>query len=185
MLAARLEPGYRHRDEPVSALAAKGSLGAKVMVPGFLGLGVGTLALARDLRGSEAAPSPVPAMVALAGFTTAGAGLARCSDRTCPSRFLGDLSATPSDDLHAIFSAATFLLWIAAPIVAGRRAKETSSRYRRWCHRLGLSTLIALLVNGLLARRPSERWSGAAQRVMLASALAWYPLAATTPTSRG
>lgn len=105
-------------------------------------------------------------------------GLARCSDRSCPTRWLGDLDYTRSDDLHAAFSAATFALWIATPLVAARQARNADNRYRRWSRRLGMSTLVALLLGGILARRPSQRWSGAAQRIMLASAFSWYPLAA-------
>ena len=177
-MGGRREPNYRGLDEPISALAAKGSHAARLMVPGFLGLAAGTARLARELQGSPAAPDPVPALVALAGLTTAGAGLARCSNRSCPTRWLGDLDYTRSDDLHAVFSAATFALWIATPVVAARKARDAGERYRRWSGRIGASTLVALVIGGVLARRPSPRWSGAAQRVMLASAFSWYPLAA-------
>ena len=110
VVGGRREPNYRGTDEPISASAAKGTRAVKFMVPGFLGLAAGTVGLARELRGSPAAPDPVPALVALAGLTTAGAGLARCSDRSCPTRWLGDLDYTRSDDLHVGFSAATFAL---------------------------------------------------------------------------
>jgi len=179
-LGASLEPGYKRRDEPISALAAKGSPAARVMIPGFLGLAVGSVGLAKGLRGSAVAPSPVPALLALAGLTTAGAGLARCSTRTCPTRLLGDLDVTPSDDLHAAFSGTTFALWIAIPLVAARRAQQVEQRYRTWCRRLGVTTLMGVLGGGLLSRPSSRAWSGSAQRVMLASALSWYPLAAIT-----
>jgi hypothetical protein len=173
-LGGRIEPGYSRRDEPISALAAKGSRAARVMIPGFLGLAAGSVGLAKELRGSAVAPNPVPALLALAGLTTAGAGLARCSDRSCPTRLLGDHNVTRSDDLHAGFSAATFARWIAIPLVAARRAGDAGPRYRRWCRRLGGATLIGLVGGGMLARRPSQSWSGAAQRVMLTSALSWY-----------
>jgi hypothetical protein len=150
------------------------------MVSGFLGLAGGTLGLAAQLRDSPVAPPPVPALLGLAAITTAGAGLARCSDRSCPSRFLGDDAATTADELHAILSMATFALWIAVPLVAAQRAKGANDRYRRWSRRLGVFTLGTLLVGGVLTRQPSKRWSGAAQRLMLSSALAWYPLAGIT-----
>jgi Protein of unknown function (DUF998) len=180
MLGGRIQPGYRRRDEPISALAARGSRAARVMVPGFLGLAAGSIGLANELRGSAAAPSPVPALLAVAGLTTAGAGLARCSDPSCPTRFLGDHDVKPCDDLHVAFSAATFGLWIAIPLVAARRAQGAGPRYRQWSRRLGLATLAGLVGGGMLARRPSQSWSGAAQRITLTSALAWYPLAALT-----
>lgn len=177
VVGGRIEPGYVRRDEPISALAAKGSRAAPVMVPGFLGLAAGSVALARELRGTKVAPQPVPAMLALVGLTTAGAGLARCSDRSCPTRFLGDENVTISDDLHAYFSAATFALWIATPLVAAARATEAAPGYRRWSRRLGVATLVGLVGGGMLARNPDATWGGTAQRVMLTSALAWYPLA--------
>ncbi len=48
-VGSRLEPGYRSRDEPISALAAHGTQSAAVMVPGFLGLALGSIGLARAL----------------------------------------------------------------------------------------------------------------------------------------
>jgi hypothetical protein len=179
-IAGRRVPGYSRRDEPISALAAHGSAVAPVMVPGFLGLAAGSVGLARALRGSPAAPAPVPVLLGLAGLTTAGAGLARCSCPTCPTRFLGDHDVELTDDLHAAFSMATFALWIALPLVAARTATAAREPYRRWSRRLAALTAGSLVVGGLLARSPSERWSGTAQRVMLASALAWQPLAALT-----
>ena len=181
-VGARRVSGYSRRDEPVSALAAQGSPAAGVMVPGFLGLAAGTLGLAHSLRGSAVAPAPVPALLVAAGLTTAGAGLARCSDRTCPARFLGDEGATRSDDLHGLFSVATFVLWIVTPLVAARRAEGADDRYRRRSRRLGTSTAAVFLAGGLLARRPSKRWTGAAQRLMLASALAWFPVTGLAAT---
>src|SRR5947209_25682 len=180
LVGGRLEPGYRRRDEPISGLAGRGSRAAHVMVPGFLGLAAGTLGLAVQLRDSPVAPPPVPVLLGLAGITTAGAGLARCSDRSCPSRFLGDDVATTADELHALLSMTTFVLWVAVPLVASQRAKGANDRYRRWSRRLGVFTLGTLLVGGVLTRQPTKRWSGAAQRLMLASALAWYPLAGMT-----
>src|ERR1700730_14781468 len=155
-VGGRIEPGYSRRDEPISALAANGSGAARVMVAGFLGLAAGSCVLARELRGSPAAPNPGPALLALAGLTTARAGLARCSDPSCPTRALGDQDVMPSDDLHAAFSAATFALWISIPFLAARRGEDCGPRYRRWCRRLGFMTLLTLIGGGALARRPSQ-----------------------------
>jgi hypothetical protein len=148
------------------------------MVPGFLALATGTFALARRLAGTTAAPNPVPALVAIAGLTTAAAGLARCSDPSCPTRGLGNGTPTGTDDLHVLFSAATFALWITTPMVAARNATAADESYRTWSRRIGRSTLALLVGGGMLARRPTHRGSGAAQRVMLASAFSWFPLAA-------
>jgi len=185
-LGGRFEPGYRGRDEPISALAAKGASAAPVMIPGFLALSASSYGLGRELRGTRVAPRPIPELLTLAAITTAGAGLFRCSDRTCPTRFLGDHNVTLSDDLHAGFSGVSFALWTAIPAVAALRAVAAGPHYRMRCVQLASVTLAAFLGGGLLARAPSRHWSGAAQRVMLASALSWYPLAAlTTCTESG
>jgi hypothetical protein len=176
-IGARIEPGYRPRDEPISALAAHGTRSAPVMIPGFLGLALGSLGLARALRGSRVAPTPVPAMLTLSAVTVAGAGLARNSDRSCPTRFLGDQDVQPTDDAHAYTSMATFALWIALPLVAARRATGASPAYRRACRVLGWSTLATLLGGGSLARREDQSGSGTAQRVFLACAFGWFLLA--------
>jgi hypothetical protein len=178
VVGSRLERGYRTRDEPISALAAHGTRSAPVMVGGFLGLAVGSFGLSRALRGSTSAPAPVPTMLALAGLTTAGAGLARCSDRTCPTRMLGDAGVQPTDDLHAAFSAATFALWIATPLVAAARARHAGKRFRRTSTALGVTTLVTLVAGGARARDPEATRGGVDQRVMVASALAWFPLVA-------
>ncbi len=176
-VGGRREPGYQPRDEPISALAARGTRSAPVMVPGFLALAVATVGFANELRGTTVAPAPVPAMLAAAGVSVGAAGLARCSDRSCPTRGLNDFPVTRSDDLHAAVSAATFALWIATPLVAARRATGAGPRYRRASRVIGLTTLATLVAGGLLARRPDSRGSGTGQRVMLASAFSWYVLA--------
>ncbi|MDQ1380547.1 MAG: hypothetical protein QOJ71_1266 [Actinomycetota bacterium] len=185
VVGGRRVDDYRPIDEPISALAAYGSRAGLVMVAGFLGLGAGTVVLARELEGSPGAPRPVPALLTLAGVTTAAAGLARCSDRTCPTRGLGNGAVTRSDDLHALFSAATFALWIAAPLIAARRAVDAGPRYRRCSRWIGRSTIVVFVLGGLLARRSGQRGSGAAQRLFVASALSWFPLAAAHASRTG
>jgi len=176
---SRMFPGYSRRDEPISALAAQGSPAAGVMVPGFLALAIGTVALADELRGSPAAPAPVPAMLAIAGLTTAAAGLARCSDPSCPTRGLPNTAEVqPVDDVHVGVSAVTFGLWIAIPLVAAVRARQASRRYRLWSGALGLKSLAGLVGGGMLARRPDSLGSGVAQRATLTAAFGWYVLAA-------
>jgi hypothetical protein len=183
-VGARVVPDYSPRDEPISALAAHGMASARVMVAGFVGLAAGTVAFARAVRGAPLAPAPVPALLTAAGLAVGGAGLARCSDRSCPTRALGDTDVRPTDDLHAAFSGVTFALWIAVPLVAARRAHDASPAARALSGALGLSTLAALVVGGRMAQRPSAPYSGAAQRVMIASALAWFPLAAVARAGR-
>lgn len=175
---ARSVPFYRWRDEPISALSARGRPGAKFMVPGFVALGLGSIRFGRDLRGSPAIPRAVTQMVTMAGVSTVGAGVARCSSRSCPSRFLGDSDATLSDELHGLFSMATFLLWIAMPFVSARDARRCDPVYARRCRIISVATLATWLTTGLLVHRRSDRYVGVSQRLMVLSALSWFPLAA-------
>jgi hypothetical protein len=184
LVGGRRTAGYIARDQPISSLAAHGSAAASTMVPGFLGLATGTVALAAALRGSPAAPGPVPAMLAVAGLSTAAAGLARCSDPSCPTRGLHNGVPKRSDDLHMAFSGVTFALWIATPLVATARATQADHRYRRRSAALGATTAALFVGGGLLAQRPDHRWSGWAQRAMVATALAWQPLAVTAGADR-
>ena len=175
-VGARRQPGYRPRDEPISALAAFGSQAASVMVPGFFALAGGTVLFARSLRGSAAAPTPVPQMLTVVGLAVAGAGVARCSDPSAPARWLGD-EVKLTDDLHVGISAVAFLGWCVIPIVAAVRAKDASPRYRRCSAAIGLTTLATTIGGGRFQRNEGTKWSGTAQRVTLASAFAWYALA--------
>jgi Protein of unknown function (DUF998) len=182
VLSSRLVDDYRHRDEPISALAARGMPSAPLMVMGFLGLGAGTVALGSELRGS-ALPSSLPVALRIAGITTMVAGLARCSDRSCPVRLLGDPGATRSDDLHGAASMLTFILWGVMPLVAAARGRELHAIHRGVSALLGVTTAAAWGATGLLMRREDRQWSGLAQRLMVASALSWFPAAALAASS--
>ena len=138
-LSSRLVEGYRHRDEPISALAATGTPSGPIMVVGFVGLGAGTFVLGRQLRGSRL-PSSIPTALTVAGLTTTVAGLARCSDRSCPVRLLGDTDATRSDDLHSAASLATFILWAAMPLIAAASGRGLSRTLRWVSALLGVTT---------------------------------------------
>ena len=178
VVAGRRTPGYSARDEPISALAAQRSATGPLMVSGFLALAAGQAALARSLRGSDAAPAPIPTLVAAAGATTAAAGLARVSARHCPSRFFGDDDATWVDEAHSVVSLVTFLLWMTTPFVASTHAQQASRRYRQVSRAIGVAAFAAFIGGGLLARRPEGRWSGVGQRAFLLTVFAWHPLAA-------
>src|SRR5512146_2514927 len=73
IVGARRLPEYRHRDEPISAIAAKNSGASPVMVAGFLGLGLGTFVLGHQLRRTRV-PNSLPTAMRIAGVTTALAG---------------------------------------------------------------------------------------------------------------
>jgi hypothetical protein len=179
---ARRVPGYRHRDEPMSALAAKNCDGARLMVPGFLGLSASTLALAGALR-STRVPKSVPVMMRAAGFGIAVAGLARQSDRSCPVRFAGDENVTLSDDLHVLSAMVVFGSWIAMPLVTAARGRALRPVDRRRALALGLVAVAGQVWTSVLMQRDAERWGGIAQRVSVGAALGFYPVVAIAATA--
>jgi hypothetical protein len=180
VVVGRRTPGYRPRDEPISALAAKDVAAAPLMVGGFLALAAGQAMFARDMRGSRAVPAPIPTMITAAAATTAVAGLARHSEQRCPSRTFGDKESTWSDELHVASSFVTFLLWLTTPYVASTHAERASTRYRRASLAIGVTSTIVMVGGGALARKRAP-WAGVGQRVLLALFWTWYPLAAAQP----
>lgn len=90
VIAARRQPGYTHRAQPISGLAALGTPSAVVMVPGFLALALAGLLFEVEDR------------VARVFVRATGAGLlvstiARCSTPECPSPFIDSEHARPTD----------------------------------------------------------------------------------------
>ena len=181
LVGARRVPGYCHRDEPMSALAAKGTASSPVMISGFLMLGAATWALAGALD-RDRVPRSIVLMLRTAGIGTVAAGLARQSDRSCPVRFMGDDNVTLSDDLHVLTSMAVFGPWIAMPFVAAARGNALPGTARRRAFVLGCAALAGQVWTSVLIQRNAEQWGGVAQRVTVASALAFYPVIATAAT---
>lgn len=161
--AARRQPGYSHVGNHVSGLAAAGQPSAAVMVPGFLALGTSSLLM----------PMPGPAarrLARLAGATTIAAGLIPASQPRCP-RPGTDPDATVLDLGHGVASIATFLLWIAMPVVA---AKQPGPRwYRRTSAGLGALALAGFVAAGITTQADSMR-KGLAQRSFLATVFTWH-----------
>ena len=180
IVGGRKVRGYRHRDEPMSALAAKGCDSAPMMIGGFLTLGASTAMLAHAVRGSTL-PRPVVAMLEVTGAAIVVAGVGRQSDRSCPVRFLGD-EVTRSDDVHLVSSMVVFASWMAMPLLTAAFGRQLQPVDRRRSLALGLTAVAGFMWGSVLAGRNSDAWGGIAQRVTVASALAWYPVAAIAAT---
>jgi hypothetical protein len=174
---ARRVSGYRHRDEPMSALAAKDCAGAPVMVPAFLTLAASSVLLGRRVTGSRVPPA-VATMMQISGAGVALAGIARQSDRSCPARFKGDANVTLSDDLHVLFSMCAFGPWMAMPFVMAARGRALHPSHRLAALTLGTVGLGGQVWTAALIRRNAPAGGGTAQRVTVAAALAFYPLVA-------
>jgi hypothetical protein len=76
----------------------------------------------------------------------------------------------------AAFSIVTFALWMAMPLTTALRGRDTSRVTRAASLALGLTTVGSCFAVGALSR--GEHGGGTAQRVMVGSALAWFPVAA-------
>ncbi|MDX2378158.1 MAG: DUF998 domain-containing protein [Acidimicrobiia bacterium] len=162
-VAARHQPGYAHISHHVSGLAARGERSARVMIPGFLVLGISSLLM----------PAPNVAlarMARVAGTTAIAAGLIQVSEPRCPQPG-HDPSATSSDVGHGLASIATFVLWTAMPFVARRHSGP--SWYRLFNGVLGVATLAALVAAGSTARAESSH-KGLVQRAFLGVVFAWH-----------
>src|SRR5438874_3522642 len=81
--AAPRQPGYSHRGQPVSGLAARGTRLALVMVPGFVTLGLSGLVMQID----DPVISKLVRAPALGLLLSA---VARCTTPDCPSPFRGE-----------------------------------------------------------------------------------------------
>lgn len=172
VLAARRQPDYSPVRDHVSGLAALGTDSARIMVPGFLALGAGQLALADALARSNP-PRGLATGVRVAGLTSMAAGLCQASSPECPLPF--EPEARPTDLAHGTASVATFLLWMALPMRAARRPEATSGWpgwHARLSRVLAVANLLAFAAAGATtgARSP---YKGLAQRVFLGTALGW------------
>ena len=168
--AARRHPGYDHRRDHVSGLAARGTRSAPVMVAGFAALGVAELVMK--------APTPAARrLVRLAGAATLVAGACRASTPACPAPFL-DPTADGGDLAHGVASLTAFTCWLALPVVTARAPGPPS--YRAASAALVVPTAVAYVVAGVTTRAGSPR-KGVAQRALLGCAFTWH--AATAAAS--
>ncbi len=160
--AARRQPGYSHRSHHVSGLAALGESSARIMIPGFLALGVSHL-----LGG---APTQTLGRIErVAGITTIAAGLVRVSQPSCPQPGF-DPSATRSDTGHGAASIVTFVLWTAMPFVAAKELEPVW--YRRVAAVFRVVTPVLFVTAGVTTRVDSP-YKGLAQRAFLSSVFAF------------
>ena len=161
--AARLQPGYSHRDHHISGLAAAGQRSALVMVPGFAALGAATLVMPVPGR-------TVSTLARIAGVGVLAAGAIPASQPRCPQPKF-DPEATNSDLGHGIASVVAFAAWTAIPYVA--RSLAGPSWYRSLCAGLRFSTSLGF-ASAALTTRFDTRCKGVAQRGFLASVFTWY-----------
>jgi hypothetical protein len=170
VLAARHQPGYSHRRNHVSGLAATGEASAAFMIPGFVAVAAAQGVMPAPTRTLER-------MVRAAALTSLAAGVVRVSDPRCPQP--DDADATPADLGHAIASVATFALWTAMPFVAAR--DQGGGWYPGFARAISGPTVAAFVGAGVTTRFDLAV-KGTAQRAFLATVFAF--LAATSLAGR-
>ena len=174
VMAARRQPGYSHRAHHISGLAAGGERSARVMVPGFLALGVS----------SSLMPTPtetVRRLAQAAGVATIVAGLVPVSAPSCPQPFTHP-EATATDVGHAIASITAFALWTAMPITAFCQCEP--GWFRSLSGALGMSTVAGFVAAGVTTNSQSPR-TGLAQRAFVGAVVAWYGATAIAELAEG
>ena len=174
VLAARRQPGYSHRSHHISGLAARGERSARVMVPGFLALGLSSSV-------TSAPNVTVRRLARVAGFATIVAGLVPASAPRCPQPFV-DPDATLSDVGHGVASVATFALWTAMPITAFRLCEP--GWFRSLSGALSIWTVTGFIAAGATTIAQSAH-RGLAQRAFLGGIFAWYGATAISELAEG
>jgi len=174
VLAARRQPSYSHRSHHISGLAARGERSARVMVPGFLVLGLSSSV-------TSAPNVTVRRLARVAGFATIVAGLVPASAPRCPQPFV-DPDATLSDVGHGVASVATFALWTAMPITAFRLCEP--GWFRSLSGALSIWTVTGFIAAGATTIAQSAH-RGLAQRAFLGGIFAWYGATAISELAEG
>lgn len=163
--AARLQPGYRHRTHHVSGLAAQGQRSSRVMVPGFIALGLANLLMPLPSRS-------LTMLARAAGVTVTAAGLIPASTPDCPRPGLDD-DAAATDVGHTVVSVATFALWLVMPFVATRQFRST---WFGTVSRVFGSVGAVAMIGTAATIQVNSPWKGAAQRAFLLVMFAWQGL---------
>lgn len=174
VVAARRQPGYSHRTHHISGLAARGERSARVMVPGFLVLGVSSAMM-------PAPTETVRRLARVAGLSTILAGLLPVSAPHCPRPFV-DPEATATDAGHGVASVTTFALWTAMPITAFLQCE--TGWFRSLSGALSIWTLAGFFSAGATATSESGH-RGLTQRAFLGGVFAWYGATAMTQRAQG
>ncbi len=178
LVAWGVQDVYSPRREDISALAALDAQHAWIMIGGIIALGLGLIALGLGLAGvirDGRSATVGPILLALAGVSFVGAGLARndCSSelQACKERVSsGDVSW--HHNVHDVLGVAVFLGLAVAPLVFARafRADSRWSGLRRYSLLTGALTLALLLLFGA---EVLAGWNGLVQRVLILVPLAW------------
>ena len=162
-LGARRVAGYSHRRDHISGLAARRVASARVMIPGFVALGVAQTIQPHD-------DPLVERLLRTAGAATIVAGVVQCSSVACPMPVVDD-DATTGDAVHAVASVTGFTIWTVLPWITATRAGPRW--YRRTSAGCAAAASVAYVASAVsTGRRSSPR--GLVQRMFLAPVFVWF-----------
>jgi hypothetical protein len=158
--------GYSIAEEHLSGLAAPDARDPEIMIAGFVGLGVGTIAfgsaLEEALGGRERAGSG-PALVRVAGIATLAAGLLR-RDRMLLHPPDGVIGQSWHNNLHDLASGVIYASLLVAPLLLARRFRDDPEWHALRLPAAATAAGTAALL-GLFWSRTIEPWNGIVQRV--------------------
>jgi Protein of unknown function (DUF998) len=176
-----LQTGHPVTEVQLSGLAAMDARYPQIMMAGFAGLGVCSIALGAAVGRVTPPGSAGPWLIASAGVATVAAGLFRRDHLllTGPG-FAGE---SWHNQVHDVVSGVAYLAMIATPLALGRdlRHDPDLAGLRRPLQVLALASAVAL---ALFASRAVDPWNGAVQRVAVTLPLAAEALIAARMLTR-
>jgi hypothetical membrane protein len=163
-----LQTGHPVTEVQLSGLAAMDARDPQVMMAGFIGLGVCSIAFGAAVGRVTPPGSAGPWLVTSAGVVAVAAGLFRRDHLLLVGP--GFAGESWHNQVHDVVSGAAYLAMIAAPLALARdlRRDPDLAGLRRPLQALALVSAAALALFGSRAMAP---WDGALQRVAVTLAL--------------
>jgi hypothetical membrane protein len=170
------QTGYSAAEVQLSGLAAMDAREPQIMIAGFIGLGVCSVAFGTALGRVPASGSAGPWLVKSAGAAAVAAGLFRRDHMLLVGP--GFAGESWHNQVHDLVSGVAYAAMIAAPLVLARRFRSDPD-WAGLSRPLQFIALISAVALVLFASRAVEPWNGVVQRVAVTLALTAEMLVAT------
>ena len=159
------QPGYSAGQVQISGLAAMDARDPQIMMAGFVGLGVCSVAFGAALGRVAAAGRAGPWLITTAGAAVVAAGLFRRDHMLLTGPGFGGESW--HNQVHDVVSSVAYGAMVAAPLVLARRLRGDPGwgRLSGPLLAIGLGSAVTLAV---FASRAVEPWNPVIQRVAVA-----------------
>ena len=167
--ASLRQPGYSASQVQLSGLAAMDAHDPQIMMAGFIGLGVCSVAFGSALGRVTAVGAAGPWLIGTAGAAVVAAGLFRRDHMLLTGPGFGQESW--HNQVHGLVSGVAYGAMIAAPLALARRLHGDPQwgRLSRPLLVIGLGSAVTLAV---FAARAAEPWNPVIQRVAVSLPLA-------------